>query len=64
MQTALSALPKGVPVAVNFPHTADGRTVSQQISILKQPCEPGISTQLPPMNHSPLIINQVYCLGS
>ena len=41
MRNALAALPKDVPVRVNFPHGAARVNIgeSQKISILKQPCE-------------------------
>ena len=71
MRTALVALLNDVPVRVNFRHIAAPNIEafasigeSQQISILKQPCEQGISIQLPLMNHPSLIINQVNRLAS
>ena len=71
MRTALVALLNDVPVRVNFPHIAAPNIAalasigeSQQISILKQPCEQGLSIQLPLVNHPPLIINQVNRLAS
>ena len=71
MRTALVALLNDVPVRVNFPHIAAPNIAalasigeSQQISILKQPCEQGLSIQLPLVNHPSLIINQVNRLAS